>query len=54
MVELNEEIDVVVLTLEDSEGNMILSKKRADYEKAWERIMDAYENNKVIELKLQR
>lgn len=54
VVELNEEIDVVVLTLEDSEGNMILSKKRADYEKAWERIMDAYENNKVIEAEVTK
>lgn len=54
VVELNEEIDVVILTLEDDEGNMILSKKRADYEKAWETIMDAYENNKVIEAEVTK
>ncbi|MFW5856026.1 MAG: bifunctional 4-hydroxy-3-methylbut-2-enyl diphosphate reductase/30S ribosomal protein S1, partial [Bacillota bacterium] len=50
----NDEIDVVILTLEDDEGNMILSKKRADYEKAWERIMEVYENNKVIEAKVTK
>ena len=33
---------------------MILSKKRADYEKAWETIMDAYENNKVIEAEVTK
>ncbi|MDI3546499.1 MAG: hypothetical protein PWR10_151 [Halanaerobiales bacterium] len=54
VVELNEEIDVVILTLEDEEGNMILSKKRADYEKAWERIMEAYENNEVIEAEVTK
>ncbi|NLJ84558.1 MAG: bifunctional 4-hydroxy-3-methylbut-2-enyl diphosphate reductase/30S ribosomal protein S1 [Halanaerobiaceae bacterium] len=54
IVELNEEIDVVVLTLEDSEGNMILSKKRADFEKAWESIMDAFENNKIIEAEVTK
>lgn len=54
VVELNEEIEVVILTLEDDEGNMILSKKRADYEKAWETIMDAYENNQVIEAEVTK
>ena len=54
VVELNEEIEVVILTLEDEEGNMILSKKRADYEKAWERIMDVFENDKVIKAEVTK
>lgn len=54
VVELNEEINVIILTLEDDEGNMILSKKRADYEKAWENIMEVYENNEVIEAKVSK
>ena len=54
IVELNQEIDVVILTLEDDEGNMILSKKRADYEKAWERIMEVFENNEIIEAQVTK
>src|SRR6202000_3208042 len=34
-VELGEEVDALVLTKEDTEGRLILSKKRARFEKAW-------------------
>jgi small subunit ribosomal protein S1 len=34
-VQLGEEIDALVLQKEDKEGRLILSKKRAQYEKAW-------------------
>jgi small subunit ribosomal protein S1 len=37
-VELGEEVDALVLTKEDQEGRLILSKKRARFEKAWRRI----------------
>ena len=40
-VELGEEIDALVLTKEDQEGRLILSKKRARFEKAWRRIEKA-------------
>ena len=39
-VELGEEVDALVLTKEDAEGRLILSKKRARFEKAWRRILD--------------
>ncbi len=54
VVKVNDEIDVVVLTLEDEEGNMILSKRKADYEKAWEKIMAAYENDEIIEAEVTK
>ena len=54
VVEAEQEINVVVLTLEDEEGNMILSKRKADYEKAWEKIMEAYENNEIIEAEVTK
>lgn len=54
VVELNDEINVVILTLEDDEGNMILSKKRADFEKAWEKIMEVYENDETIEAEVTK
>ena len=35
VVEVGDEIDALVLTKEDKEGRLILSKKRAQYERAW-------------------
>src|SRR3954470_20581523 len=37
-VELGEEVDALVLTKEDQDGRLIMSKKRARFEKAWRRI----------------
>jgi small subunit ribosomal protein S1 len=37
-VELGEEVDALVMQKEDAEGRLILSKKRARFEKAWKRI----------------
>ncbi len=54
IVSMDEEIEVVILTLEDDEGNMILSKKQADYEKAWEKIEEAYENDEIIEAEVTK
>ena len=35
VVQVGDEIDALVLTKEDKEGRLILSKKRAQYERAW-------------------
>jgi small subunit ribosomal protein S1 len=48
-VELGEEIDALVLTKEDSEGRLVLSKKRARFEKAWRRIEAAAESGAPVE-----
>ncbi len=40
IVTLDEEIEALVLHKEDKDGNLILSKKRAQYERAWGRIED--------------
>ena len=37
-VELGEEVDALVLTKEDQDGRLILSKKRARFERAWRKI----------------
>jgi small subunit ribosomal protein S1 len=47
-VELGEEVDALVLTKEDQEGRLILSKKRARFEKAWRRIEEAAETGKPV------
>src|SRR5919206_3035752 len=54
-VSLGDEIDALVLTKEDAEGRLILSKKRARFELAWKNIERAAEsgdpvNGRVIEV----
>jgi small subunit ribosomal protein S1 len=48
-VQLGEEIDALVLTKEDAEGRLILSKKRARFELAWKRIEEAAESGEPVE-----
>jgi small subunit ribosomal protein S1 len=48
-VQPDEEIDALVLTKEDSDGRLILSKKRARFEKAWRRIEAAAESGEPVE-----
>ncbi|HWM54752.1 MAG TPA: 30S ribosomal protein S1 [Solirubrobacterales bacterium] len=48
-VELGEEVDALVLTKEDADGRLILSKKRARFEKAWRRIEAAAESGEPVE-----
>ncbi len=47
-VELDEEVDALVLTKEDQDGRLILSKKRARFERAWRRIEGAAESGEVV------
>jgi small subunit ribosomal protein S1 len=48
-VEIGDEVDALVLTKEDAEGRLILSKKRARFEKAWRRIEAAAEAGEPVE-----
>ena len=41
-------VDIVIESVEDEEGNLVLSKKRADFLKIWDRIIKAFENEDVI------
>ncbi|MFL5968701.1 MAG: 30S ribosomal protein S1, partial [Gaiellaceae bacterium] len=54
-VSVGDEIDALVMTKEDAEGRLILSKKRARFEMAWKAIENAAEsgepvNGRVIEV----
>ena len=48
-VQLGEEVDAIVLTKEDQDGRLIMSKKRARFEKAWRRIETAAESGEPVE-----
>src|SRR5436190_17704673 len=47
-VEIGEEVDALVLTKEDQDGRLILSKKRARFERAWRRIEAAADSGQPV------
>ena len=48
IVSLGEQIEALVLQKEDKEGRLVLSKKRAQYEKAWANIEESKAKNEVV------
>jgi small subunit ribosomal protein S1 len=48
VVSIGQEIDALVLQKEDKDGRLILSKKRAEYERAWERMEEISRTKGVI------
>tara|TARA_Y100001970_G_scaffold294372_1_gene452055 strand:+ start:13456 stop:15309 length:1854 start_codon:yes stop_codon:yes gene_type:complete len=46
--EIGEEIDVFLVVFEDRKGRLILSKRRADFEKRWSELRDAAENDTIL------
>ncbi|MGH2404830.1 MAG: 30S ribosomal protein S1 [bacterium] len=47
-VAVGDRIDVMVMRVDGEEGNIVLSKKRADFVRAWERVMEAHQAARVI------
>jgi small subunit ribosomal protein S1 len=48
-VRIGDEIDALVMTKEDADGRLILSKKRARFEMAWKRIEQAAESGEPVD-----
>ena len=48
VVALNEEIEALVLQKEDKEGRLILSKKRAQYERAWGHVEEVKASGGIV------
>lgn len=49
VLSVGDEIDVYILKVEDAEGNVLLSKRRADARAAWEKLTALKESGGVIE-----
>jgi len=51
---VGDEVEVYVLRpeskAEETEGMVLLSKRRADYERAWKRVQEAYENGEILQV----
>ena len=49
VVSLGDEIEALVLQKEDKEGRLVLSKKRAEYERAWNRVEEKFNSGETVE-----
>ncbi|MGI8540515.1 MAG: 30S ribosomal protein S1 [Rubrobacteraceae bacterium] len=49
VVELGQHLEALVMQKEDADGRLILSAKRAAFEKAWNRIEESYNDQRVVE-----
>ncbi len=51
-VNIGQEVDVVLESVEDQEGNLVLSKSRADFLRIWDKVIRAHETGEIIEGKI--
>lgn len=51
-IKIGQEIEVVLESVEDQEGNLVLSKQRADFLRIWEKVMKAHDTGEIIEGKI--
>ncbi len=48
-LKVGDEIEVFLDAVEDKDGQLILSKRKADFTRVWEKIIEKYEKSEVIE-----
>lgn len=48
-IQVGDKVEVYLDSFEDNEGEMVLSRERAEMLRAWDRISDAYENNEEVQ-----
>lgn len=51
-IKIGSEVEVVLESVEDKDGNLVLSKQRADFLKIWDRVINAHETGEVLEGKI--
>lgn len=48
-IQVGDDIEVYLDNVEDSEGQLVLSKRKADFLRMWERVLDVYKKDETIE-----
>jgi small subunit ribosomal protein S1 len=51
-LEVGQEVEVVLESVEDLEGNLVLSKSRADFLRIWEKVIRAHDTGEIIDGKI--
>lgn len=52
VIEVGNEIEVVLESVEDHDGNLVLSKQRADFLRIWEKVVNSFETGEILEGKI--
>ena len=52
VIEVGDDIEVVLESVEDRDGNLVLSKQRADFLRIWEKVFNSFETGEIIEGKI--
>jgi small subunit ribosomal protein S1 len=53
-LQVGDNVDVFIENIEDADGNLILSRRRADFMRIWEDIIELYEKQKIVPVKILR
>ncbi|MEO6940182.1 MAG: 30S ribosomal protein S1 [Candidatus Kapaibacterium sp.] len=53
-IKLGDEVEVFLETIEDKEGRLVLSRKRAEFVRVWERIIEAQKTGEVLSARCDR
>lgn len=53
-LKIGQTIEVVLESVEDQEGNLVLSKKRADFLRIWDKVVKAHETGAILQGKITR
>lgn len=53
-LKVGDTVEVFLENIEDSEGKLVLSRKRADFVRVWERINESYTTQEVLKAKILR
>ncbi len=51
-IKVGQEVEVVLESVEDQEGNLVLSKQRADFLRIWAKVVKAHETGEIIQGKI--
>ncbi len=51
-IKIGNEVEVVLESVEDQEGNLVLSKQRADFLRIWEKVVNAHETGEILQGKI--
>lgn len=53
-LKIGDEVEVFLESIEDKDGQMVLSRKRADFMRVWEKVTKSFETGEVIQGKIMR
>ena len=48
-IKVGDEVEVVLESVEDQDGNLVLSKQRADFLKIWDKVIKSHETGEILQ-----